>query len=119
MNHLLFSRPFKKGFQVLLLLAILLFNFGASVVYAAPSNDNFANATLVTVIAYTDTVDTSTATVEANDPDNIGSPGLCDGNTLEQGYKSVWYKYTASTKGIIAADTFGTDPISPTLSYDT
>jgi hypothetical protein len=116
MNYLLFSHPLKKGFQVLLLLAILLFNFGASVVYAAPSNDNFANATLVTVIAYTDTVDTSSATVQANDPTNFGP---CDGAFLVSGYKSVWYKYTASTKGIIAADTFGTDPNSPTVSYDT
>jgi hypothetical protein len=54
MNRLLFSHPFRKLFQIVLLLAILLFNFGAaSVTYAAPpSNDDFANATVVTVIAY-------------------------------------------------------------------
>ena len=121
MNYLLYSHPFRKGLQVALLLAILLFNLGTSVVYAAPppANDDFATATLVTTIAYSDTVDTTQADIEPNDPDNIGSPGFCDGNTLEQGYKSVWYKYTAATKGIIAADTFGTDPSDPTLSYDT
>src|SRR6266508_3291269 len=109
MNNLLFSHPFRQGFQVVLLLALLLFNLGISVAYAAPppANDDFANATVVTVIAYSNTVDTTQADVEAGDPTNFGP---CDDNYLSQGYKSVWYKYTAATKGIIAADTLGTDP---------
>src|SRR6266508_4462016 len=117
MNNLLFSHPFRKGFQVVSLLALLLFNLGISVAYAAPpSNDNFANATVVTVIAYSDTVNTTDATMQANDPSGFGP---CDGAYLVSGYKSVWYKYTAATKGIIAADTLGTDPSDPNLSYDT
>ena len=122
MNDMLFSHPLRKGLQVASLLAILLFNFGASVAYAAPpSNDNFANAKVVNAIAYSDTVNTLEATAPPSDPDNIGSsiPGGCDGGVLARGYKSVWYKYTASTRGIISADTFGTDPSSPILSYDT
>jgi hypothetical protein len=118
MNHLLFSHPFRKGFQVLLLLALLLFSFGsAGVAYAAPSNDSFANAKVVNAVAYSDTVDTSTAVVEdATDPTGFGP---CDLAYLVAGYKSVWYKYTAATKGILAADTLGTDPNNPSVSYDT
>ncbi|HEX9386914.1 MAG TPA: hypothetical protein VF918_11390, partial [Anaerolineales bacterium] len=123
MNNLLFSHPFRKGFQVVLLLALLLFNLGISVAYAAPppANDDFETATVVGGIAYSDTVDTSQADVQAGDPDAIGYPDLvCDGSALSQGYKSIWYKYTAPTKGIISADTIGTDPSgNPALTYDT
>lgn len=117
MNPMLFSHPMRKGLQVASLLAILLFNLGIGVVYAAPppANDDFATATVVNAIAYSDTVDTLQADVEPNDPNNIP----CEGSTLSTGYKSVWYKYTATTRGIIAADTFGTDPNDPRLSYDT
>jgi hypothetical protein len=115
MNNLLFSHPFKKGFQVFLLLAILMFNVGVSVAYAAPpSNDSFANATVVAAIAFSSTVNTSEAVVsDATDPTNIP----CEGATLLAGYKSVWYKYTASIKGTVAADTIGTDQFPST--YDT
>src|SRR5215208_1451393 len=107
MNHLSLSHPFKKGFQVLLLLAILMFNVGVSVAYAAPpSNDDFANATVVGAIAFASTVDTSQAVVDdPTDPTNIP----CEGLTLKSGYKSIWYKYTAPIQGIVEADTIGTD----------
>jgi hypothetical protein len=125
MNLSPFSRPFRMAVQIALLLAILLFNLGTvSVAYAAPppANDDFATATVVGGIAYTDIVDTTQADVEPNDPTNIGSTisGGCDGYVLAQGYKSVWYKYTAPTKGIIEADTFGTDSSpDPRVEYDT
>ena len=117
MNHLSLSHPFKKGFQVVLLLAILMFNVGVSVAYAAPpSNDSFANATVVAAIAFTSTVDTSQATVDdATDPTNIP----CEGFTLAAGYKSIWYKYTAPIKGIVEADTIGTDQFGGAGTYDT
>ena len=122
MNHLLFSHPFRKGLQVALLLAILLFNFGARVAHAAPpSNDNFANATVVGVIAYADTVNTTEATPTPANPGSDNDPtnfGPCDGINLQAGYKSIWYKYTSPTKGILEADTIGTDPF-PNGSYDT
>ena len=126
MNISPFSRPFRMAVQIALLSAILLFNLGtASVAYAAsppPVNDNFANATVVGSIAFSISVDTSGATVEPNDPDAIGSTlvGGCDAHILAQGYKSIWYQYTAPTKGIISADTIGTDPVgNPALTYDT
>jgi|RhiMetdeSRZDD1v2_1073273.scaffolds.fasta_scaffold155094_2 hypothetical protein len=106
MNDLLFSHPFSKGLRLALLLALLLFNFGTRVAYAAPSNDNFANATVVGAIAYVDSVDTTTASIEGNDPQPTGE---CDDALIKSGWKSVWYKYTAATKGIIEADTIGSD----------
>jgi hypothetical protein len=119
MNYLSFSHPFRKGFQVLLLLAILMFNVGVSVAYAAPpSNDSFANATVVGAIAFSSTVDTSQAVVDdPTDPTNIP----CEGANLLAGYKSIWYKYTAPVKGIVEADTIGTDQFGqiPNGTYDT
>src|SRR5215217_1013220 len=74
----------------------------------APVNDNFANASLKTVgsIPYSDTIDTSGATEELNDPQvNIS----CDGRLLNKGKKSVWYKYTAGSTLQISLDTIGSD----------
>ncbi|HSJ87916.1 MAG TPA: matrixin family metalloprotease [Anaerolineales bacterium] len=75
---------------------------------AAPVNDNFANASSKTVgsIPYSDTIDTSGATEELNDPQvNIS----CDGRLLNKGKKSVWYKYTAGSTLQISLDTIGSD----------
>ena len=67
---------------------------------APPTNDNFANATTVTEpLPFTNSVDTTQATVEPTDPDsNCASPE-----------NTVWYSYTPSTSGFVQANTFGSD----------
>lgn len=67
---------------------------------AAPSNDDFANATLIDSIPYFDAEDTTGATAEWGEPDFWGwGPGA-----------SVWYEWTADTDGWLAADTTGSTP---------
>jgi hypothetical protein len=64
------------------------------------ANDDFADATVVSSLPYTDIVDTTTATIETSDP----TPSC-------RGYrnKSVWYEFTPTEDGTIVADTIGSD----------
>ncbi|MEO8293704.1 MAG: hypothetical protein ABI635_11290 [Actinomycetota bacterium] len=64
---------------------------------AAPTNDDFANATVVTVSPFTDgPVSTAEATTQTTDP------VVCAGAA-----HSVWYRYTADHSGSVSFDTFG------------
>lgn len=64
---------------------------------AVPTNDDFANATVVLGPSFTDaTVNTTEATTQATDPAN------CAGAA-----HSVWYAYTADGAGSASFDTFG------------
>jgi hypothetical protein len=65
---------------------------------AVPTNDDFANATLVQGLPFTETVNTAEATTQATDPTN------CIGAA-----HSVWYTYTADSDGSVSFDTFGSD----------
>ena len=108
MKFLFFSNRIKVGLQTILLLAVLLFSFGpggTSVTYAAPpANDDFASATLIVGISYTNSISLNEATQDVTDPDNIGP---CDGNQLNAGSNSVWYKYTPGVNESLAVDTIG------------
>jgi len=64
---------------------------------ASPSNDDFANATVITSLPFYDNLDTGEATVEVDDP-------YCAGQAA-----TVWYKFTAEYDAIFVADTFGSD----------
>lgn len=77
----------------------LQFNFQ---VIPALSNDNFANATVIPALPYTNIVDTSAATVEAGErlpscAASFPSPG-----------KTAWYSFTPTTSGSISAGTMNT-----------
>ncbi len=77
------------------------------IVAAAPAgaqaNDDRANATEVSEpLPFTDSLDASTATGEANDPGCSASPGDLSNPT-------VWYSYTPSGDGIVQANTFGSN----------
>ena len=61
---------------------------------AVPTNDDFANATVVSVTPFTDAVNTADATNQATDSTGCG------------GSHSVWYAYTASHDGTLTFDTF-------------
>jgi len=65
------------------------------------NNDNFADATVISSLPYTDTQDTTSSTKEA------GEPLECT-NWLE---KSIWYRFTAPSSGAyqIVADTAGSN----------
>jgi hypothetical protein len=108
MNHFPISHVLKNGVQIVILLAMLLFSFGpgAGVAFAAPPpNDSFANAIVVTGLSFNHTV----STVEAANANEINQNLSCE-NLIAPGWKTVWYKYTSPTKGIVSANTDGTDP---------
>lgn len=69
-------------------------------VFAAPANDNFAQAIAIPTLPYTDTQTTSTATTEN---DEQTPPCLKDATA------SVWYQYTATESQIVSFDTIGSD----------
>jgi hypothetical protein len=108
MKDLRYPPNSKKVVQFILLLAILLFNFssgGTVAVFAAPSNDNFPGTT-ISVNPYKDTVDTTTATEEPNDP---LVPVQCNGRFLAKGRKTVWYTYTPGVNQPLTVDTLGSN----------
>jgi hypothetical protein len=66
-----------------------------------PSNDNFANATIVTEGApFIDTSNVSAATLEVGDP-----TATCGGTPAG----TVWYKYTSLGNNVISLNTTGSD----------
>lgn len=65
---------------------------------AAPPNDDFASATVVPALPYTNTLDSTTATFES------GEPQPCIAST-----RTVWYSFTVPASGLYQLDTFGSD----------
>jgi hypothetical protein len=88
---------------ILTILVVTFTTIGMEAAQAAPpTNDNFANATTVTEpLPFTNSVDTTQATVEPTDP-ACAQAGFDPQNT-------VWYSYTPSTSGFVQANTFGSD----------
>ena len=65
MKDIQFSNQIKKGLQIVVMFAILFLKFGtigASIAYAAPSNDTFSGATPILSVPNQYNVDTTTAT---------------------------------------------------------
>jgi len=73
---------------------------GAHPAFAAPTNDDFDNATIISQFPFSDAIGTSEATVAVDDP-------YCAGQAV-----TVWYKFTAAADTTIVANTIGS-------SYDT
>jgi hypothetical protein len=68
---------------------------------AAPLNDDFDSAIVISNFPYTHMLDTTGATVAPDDP-NMGCGAGVNSNT-------VWYKIAAPAPGYIEADTFGSN----------
>ena len=68
--------------------------------FAAPVNDDFASATVITSLPFSTTEDTTAATWDPSDPSSCSSNG------------SVWLSFTPSSDMQLEADTFGS-------TYDT
>ncbi len=64
---------------------------------AQPSNDDFANATVIGSLPFSTTEDTSQATFDPSDPSGCSNNG------------SVWFAFTPPSNMPIQADTFGSD----------
>ena len=64
---------------------------------AAPSNDDFANATVVTTLPFDDTVDTTDAIAEREVGER--APACTDGFF----FRSIWYRFTSTTRVAVRA----------------
>lgn len=76
---------------------------GAGLAAAAPGNDAYAGRTTIGSVPFTATVDTSTATTDADDAElnaTCGAPATD---------ASVWYQYTAPASGALIIDVSGSN----------
>jgi hypothetical protein len=80
-----------------LLLAMVLVVPGASSVLAAPMNDDFSNALVLTGLPFTSALSTADATQSPDDPDCVGAG------------PTVWYRFTPSESIRVGANTSGSD----------
>ena len=82
--------------------------YGSAALSAPPANDNWPG-TSIPGIPYTNSVDTTGATVEPNDPTvNV----TCDGTLLARGDATVWYSFAPGSSVSVSVDTYG-------ANYDT
>ena len=65
-----------------------------------PANDDFAGATAVSGVPFSDSVDTLAATTEPNEPAPSCSEVVAN---------TVWYRFSPTTDMVVMADTEGTD----------
>jgi hypothetical protein len=89
-------RPAIRRLVVVSVAGLLLALVNVSPALAQPANDDFDSATVVPALPFTDIVSTSEATTAFDDP-------FC-GDA-----HSVWYSFTPTQSGLIAADTSGSD----------
>jgi PKD domain len=93
----LVKRIWLKIFAIVISVAALL-SLGTPAALAQPANDDFANATVITGLPFSDVIDNTQATLEP------GEPFVC-GPTAQ----TVWYSITPSTTQVLRADTLGTN----------
>jgi hypothetical protein len=99
------------------LLAISALAFGATPALAAgpPPNDDIADATTITALPFSDTVDTTKASTDAEETAagqpcrDIGAPAI---------EKAVWYKYTASADITLLVDTTASSYTTGIAAYN-
>jgi hypothetical protein len=65
---------------------------------AVPANDNFADATVITALPFTDSGDLNGTTTEA------GEPQFCNFQA-----ETVWYSFTPATTTVVSANLNGSD----------
>ena len=98
----------KRPITLVLALALTLVTLGAQriALAAAPSNDNFANATLIPTSGFVDRINTSEATLEADEM-------LCYPIS-----NSVWYRFDGGASGYnVTFDTTGSDYPAQMTAY--
>ena len=94
------KRKIKNIAGILLVTTILLSMSVSTALAEAPSNDNFANATVITDPPFSDSVDITDATPEP------GEPLACYGWGFQN---TIWYSFTPSSSGLFIIESIGFD----------
>ncbi len=89
----------RRAFAIVIFLCLFGLAVGASSAWAAPANDNFSSAEVISGAAGFATGTNVLATEEAGEPDHNGNSGGA----------SVWYSWTAPASGLLVVDTFGSN----------
>jgi hypothetical protein len=88
-----------------LLIAALLSGVLAGPAWAQPpANDTFENATVISSLPFSDTLDTTEATSDSDDAEVVAACGVSVTTA-----RSVWYQYTAPVDQVVVIDTSGSD----------
>jgi hypothetical protein len=82
--------------STLSLVAALLGIFAGSALAQAPANDNFADATAILALPFSDSVDNTMATTESGEPQNCNFFA-----------RTVWYSFTPSANAVVRANMAG------------
>jgi PKD repeat protein len=75
-----------------------------------PANDDFADATVISRLPFSDSVDTSAGSVEPSEP-------IPSCSYTGQPAGTVWYRYTPPSDGWVSATTFGSYPTTVFAAY--
>ncbi|MBI4241099.1 MAG: NHL repeat-containing protein [Candidatus Rokubacteria bacterium] len=75
---------------------------------APPPNDNFADATVIAALPFTETIDTRDATIEADEQTFCGA-GIAQ--------RTIWYEFTPATAVSIEASTVGSSTATAITLY--
>jgi len=88
-------------FTVTSVVAMMLVGWvGASAASATPSNDDFADATVITSLPFSEVVDVAGSTLEPGEPPPCGSFQL----------GTLWYSFTPATTQVVQVDNYGGIP---------
>lgn len=105
----------RTTFLTPLLTIALLLASATPALAALPPNDTIAGATTITSLPFSDTVDTTEATMDA-DEEAAGQP--CRDFGAPDIEKSVWYKFTASASITLVVDTRASNYTTGIAAYN-
>lgn len=91
------TRTYKRNMTAVTLATAMILAGAAPALAAAPSNDDPASPTPITELPFTDTLDTTEATTQPEEPTSCNYG------------RSVWYSFTATERLRVQADTGGSD----------
>jgi hypothetical protein len=97
------SRPFNRYICMLVGLVVAALVLVAPAAAAPPANDTFAGAVAISALPFSDTVDTTEATTDADDANanaNCGAPAT---------EASVWYAFTPASSTGVSVDVSASD----------
>lgn len=90
----------KRAGLVLTIAALASFGLATPVLAAVPGNDLYASRTVIPATPFTDSVDTTEATTDADD---VEASAQCGAPPTDA---SVWYEYTAPADGGLIVETY-------------
>jgi hypothetical protein len=93
----------RRSALLITIVALASLGLAAPVLAAAPGSDRYTGRTLITAIPFSDSINTTEATTDADD---VEANALCGAPATDA---SVWYEVTATSDAGLLVDTSGSD----------